>query len=157
MLPLRLSTVGTPAVLHLTAGDGGASIEVRVEPDPESRPFWLGRFIHSPAPGTVRAGRNRWFVPAIAIADMEEAAALRHGRRHARRAVHERLREDLRRLSDYGRTWTLYRLTVTVSRDGRDLGSATLSGLGEQDIPFLGSGFGSLVERLAGEVLERSP
>jgi hypothetical protein len=152
-LPLHLETIGTPAVLHFTTGD--ASIEVRVEPDPEAQPFWLGRFVTRRRPGTVRAGRNGWFLPAVSIAEMEEAAALCYGHRHARRAVHERLQEDLRRLSEYGRTWTLYRMTVAVSRQGQALGSETVSGLAEHDMPFTGAGFGTLVERLAGDVLER--
>jgi hypothetical protein len=153
-LPLRLETAGTPAVLYFKTGD--ASIEVRVEPDPESRPFWLGRFVRRPQLGTVPAGRNRWFLPAVSIVEMEEAAALRHGHRHARRVVHDRLQEDLRRLSEYGRTWTLYRMTVAVSRQGQALGSETVSGLAEHDMPFTGAGFGHLVERLAGNVLGRS-
>lgn len=153
-LPLRLETVGTPAVLHFTTGS--ASIEVRVEPDPEARPFWLGRFVRKPQMGTMPAGRNGWFLPAVPVAEMEEAAALCHGHRHARRVVHERLQEDLRRLSEYGRTWTLYRMTVAVSRQGQTLGSETVSGLAEHDMPFTGAGFGSLVERLAGNVLGRS-
>lgn len=153
-LPLRLETAGTPAVLHFKTGD--ASIEVRVEPDPDARPSWLGRFVSKPQAGTMPAGRNRWFLPAVSIAEMEEAAALRHGHRHARRVVHDRLREDLRRLSEYGRTWTLYRMTVVVSRQGEPLGSETISGLAEHDMPFTGAGFGNLVERLAGDVLERS-
>jgi hypothetical protein len=151
MTILRWPTAGTPALLQLSLSE--AMVEVRIEPDPDAQPFWLGHFIHHPAPGTVRAGRNRWFVPAVPMADMEEAAALCHGKRQARRRVHEQLQADLRRLSEYGRTWTLYRVTVAVSWGGLVLGSETVSGLGEQDLPLLGSGFGGLIERLAGDLL----
>lgn len=154
MTILRWFTAGTPAQLQLSLGE--AVVEVRIEPDPDSQPFWLGHFIHRPAPGTVRAGRNRWFVPAVPIADMEEAAALCHGNRQARRRVHEQLQADLRRLSEYGQTWTLYRVTVAVSRDGLALGSETVSGLGEQDLPCLGSGFGAMIEPLAGGLLAQA-
>jgi hypothetical protein len=150
-MTLRWHTAGTPALLQF--GLGEAVVEVRIEPDRESQPFWLGRFTHRAEPGAVRAGRNRWFVPAVPIDAMEEAAALCHGKRQARRRVHEQLQADLRRLAEYGRTWTLYRVTVVVSRDGLALGSETVSGLGEQDLPCLGSGFGALIERLAGDLL----
>jgi hypothetical protein len=150
--PLRLQTTGTPVVLRYTTRDGEASIEVRVEADPEARPFWLGRFMTRREPGMVRAGRNRWFKPSVAIADMEAAAALRYGRRHARWIVHERLRQDVRRLREYGRSWSLYRLTVAVvSPDGRPLGSETVRGLAEHEVPPTGGM--ALIEHLAGGLL----
>lgn len=152
MVNLRLHTGGTPAVLHLYVA--GAAVEVRIERDRESRPFWLGRFSKRRVPGAVPAGPDRWYVPAVSIAEMEEAAALRHGQRHARRMVHERIRDDLRRLRGYGRTWTLYRLTVAVSRDGLVLGSETVSGLGEHALPFMGGA--ELIERIASELLAPS-
>lgn len=149
---LRLHAGGTPAVLHLYVD--GAEVEVRIERDRESSPFWLGRFSNRLVPGAVPAGPKRWYVPAVSIEEMEEAAALRHGPRHARRVVHERIRDDLRRLCGYGRTWTLYRLTVAVSRNGEALGSETISGLGEHALPFVGGS--ALIEEMAGELLARS-
>jgi hypothetical protein len=95
-------------------------------------------------------------MPEVPMAAMEETAALCHGTRQARRRVHEQIQKDLRRLSEYGRTWTLHRVTVAVSRSGLALGSETVSGLGEQDLPLLGSGFGTLVERLAGDLLAQA-
>ncbi|MGZ8975792.1 hypothetical protein [Methylomagnum sp.] len=148
-MSLKLNVAGGPAAQLKFHLDGGVEVDVRIDCE-ESPPTWLGRFHRRRVAGAVRIG-NRWYVPDVPAPDIEAALRATHGRQGARRLAHERIHGDARRLREYGRTWCLYRLTVEAARDGVPLGSETVAGLTERDLPPVGGM--ALIGRLAGELL----
>lgn len=150
---LHLSWDGThPVVLNFT-GPEGLTVTARIEPDPEARPFWLGRLIPRFRPGAIRLGPSEWFQPAIPMLALEAGLAPLHGKRKARLLAHDRIAGDCRRLRRYGLDWRLYRLKLTVFRNGREIGSDTIGGLNEHGLPFHDT---ALIEALLKDVLARA-
>ncbi len=137
---LRFSPAGYTACIRFAIP--GGTVEIHIQPDPEP-PTWLGRFSRRRVPGAVRNGGDgpdmpRWYVPDVPARQIEEASLALHGRRGARRLARRRIREDRLRLAEYGRTWSLYRLTVSLRRDGHPPLLETVGGLSAHDIPLAG-------------------
>lgn len=140
-----------PVALNFT-GAGGLSVTARIEPDREAHPFWLGRLINRYQPGAIRVGPSEWFEPAIPIQELEAGLLPLHGKRKARLLAHERILDDCRRLRRFGRDWWLYRITLTVFRDGHEIASDTIGGLNEHGLPFHDI---ALIEALTADLLSR--
>lgn len=152
---LRFSPAGYTACICFAIP--GGTVDIHIQPDPEP-PTWLGRFSRRRVPGAVRSGEDgpdkpRWYVPDVPARQIEEAALALHGRQGARRLAHRRIREDRLRLAEYGRTWSLYRLTVTLRRDGHPPLTETVGGLSAHDIPLAGGM--ALAERILAGLLDR--
>lgn len=141
----------------------GGMVEIQIQPDPRP-PCWLGRFSKNRSLGAVRSGRDgldkpRWYVPDIPADQIEEALLALHGRRHARRLAHQRIREDRQRLVEYGRTWSQYLLTVSLCLDGHAPLVETLGGLAAHDLPLVGDStlVGRIIAGLLAELSEPEP
>lgn len=148
-MSLKPNPSGGPAARLKFHLEGGVEVDVRIDCE-ASPPSWLGRFHRRPAAGAARIG-HRWYVPDVPAPAIEAVLRATHGRQGARRLAYERIYGDARRLREYGRSWCLYRLTVEVARNGVPLGSETVAGLMERDLPPAGGM--ALIERLVGELL----
>jgi hypothetical protein len=133
----------------------GGAIDIQIQPDPQPS-GWLGRFSVDRVRGAVRIGKCGpdkpfWYVPDIPAEQIEAALLAFHGRQRARRLAHERIREDRIRLAEYGKTWSLYRLTVSLCREGCAPVVETIAGLAACDLPVVGNA--ALVERVVASLL----
>ena len=137
----------------------GGTVEIQIQPDPDP-PSWLGRFSQRRVSGAVRSGldvqdKPYWYVPDIPAGQIEAALLALHGRRRARQLAHERIRADRLRLAEYGKTWSQYRLTVSVCRPGQPPIVETLAGLAAHDLPLIGNT--RLAEQLVADLLNKPP
>jgi hypothetical protein len=81
-----------------------------------------------------------------------DACAFGSERRYRRYQDHARIREDSRRLAQYGQTWTLFLVKVAVFRRREVLGNESLAGIGEHELPLFG-GRMALIEEMAERIL----
>ena len=135
----------------------GGTVEIQIQPDPDP-PSWLGRFSQRRVAGAVRSGwdgrgKPHWYVPDVPAEQTEAALLALHGRRRARQLAHERIRADRQRLAEYGKTWSQYRLTVSVCRIGEPPLVETLAGLAAHDLPLIGNA--RLAEQLVADLLNK--
>ena len=152
---LGLNGVGDVA----TWEQDGFSLRAEVQADDDADFSFLGEFTRNWAPGAIHhdyldSMTFDWFVPTSTEDEhFRGLRQMKYGRRAAHELARSYVRQDYKRLREYGVYWWSVGIVVTVSRAGIELGDASVWGI-ESD-----SDEGYLTEMaldLVGDALEQA-